>query len=97
MESTIGLFKPELIKPRSPWRTVEQVEIAILEYVDWFNHRHLHTPAHGLLPGPADAGQGEGASSRHAVDTGCGSETASGGPTKSSPATRAASSRAAES
>jgi putative transposase len=37
----IGLFKTELIKPRGPWRTVEQVEIATLEYVDWFNHRRL--------------------------------------------------------
>ena len=40
-ESVIGLFKTELIKPCGPWRTVEQVEIATLEYVDWFNHRRL--------------------------------------------------------
>ncbi len=33
-ESTIGLFKTELIKPRGPWRTCDQVEIATLEYVD---------------------------------------------------------------
>ena len=32
-ESVIGLFKTELIKPRGPWRTPEQVEIATLEYV----------------------------------------------------------------
>jgi putative transposase len=30
----IGLFKTELIKPKGPWRTVEQVEIATLEWVD---------------------------------------------------------------
>ena len=41
-ESVIGLFKTELIKPRGPWRTVEQVEIATLEYVDWFNHHRLY-------------------------------------------------------
>jgi putative transposase len=40
-ESVIGLFKTELIKPGGPWRTAEQVEIATLEYVDWFNHRRL--------------------------------------------------------
>jgi putative transposase len=34
----IGLFKTELIKPGGPWRTAEQVEIATLDYVDWFNH-----------------------------------------------------------
>jgi hypothetical protein len=33
-ESVIELFKTELIKPRGPWRTVEQLEIATLEYVD---------------------------------------------------------------
>ena len=38
-ESVNGLFKTELIKPRGPWRTAEQVEIATLEYVDWYNHR----------------------------------------------------------
>jgi putative transposase len=40
-ESVIGLYKIELIKPRGPWRTAEQVEIATLEYVDWFNHQRL--------------------------------------------------------
>jgi putative transposase len=48
-ESVIGLFKTELIKPGGPWRTVEQVEIATLEYVDWFNHRRLHGEL-GLIP-----------------------------------------------
>lgn len=42
MESTIGLFKIELIKPRRPWRTLSQVELATAEWVDWYNHRRLH-------------------------------------------------------
>jgi transposase InsO family protein len=50
-ESVIGLFKTELIKPRSPWRTAEQVELATLEYVDWFNHRRLYE-ACGDIPQP---------------------------------------------
>jgi putative transposase len=41
-ESINGLYKTELIKPRGPWRTVEHVEIATLEWVDWFNHRRLY-------------------------------------------------------
>jgi putative transposase len=49
-ESTIGLFKTELIKPRGPWRTVEQGEIATLEYVDWFNHRRLHSTCGDIPP-----------------------------------------------
>ena len=38
-ETINGLFKTELIKPRGPWRTVDQVEVATAEWVDWFNHR----------------------------------------------------------
>ena len=41
-ESGIGLFKTELIRRRGPWRSPDQVEIATLEYVDWFNFRRLH-------------------------------------------------------
>ncbi len=43
MESTIGLYKTELIKPRRPWRTLAQVELATAEWVDWYNHRRLHS------------------------------------------------------
>jgi putative transposase len=49
-ESMIGLFKTELIKPGGPWRTVEQVEIACLEYVDWFNHRRLFEACGDIPP-----------------------------------------------
>ena len=41
-ESVIGLFKTELIHPNRPWKTVDQVEIATLRYVDWFNTTRLH-------------------------------------------------------
>jgi len=34
-ETINGLYKTELIKPRGPWRTVDQVEIATAEWVDW--------------------------------------------------------------
>jgi putative transposase len=49
-ESVIGLFKAELIKPAGPWRTAEQVEIATLEYVDWFNHRRLYEACGDIPP-----------------------------------------------
>jgi len=49
-ESVIGLFKTELIKPRWPWHTAEQVEIATLEYVDWFNHRRLYEACGDIPP-----------------------------------------------
>jgi putative transposase len=42
MESTTGLYKTELIKPRRPWKSLSQVELATAEWVDWYNHRRLH-------------------------------------------------------
>ena len=49
-ESVIGLFKTELIKPGGPWRTPEQVELATLHYVDWFNHRRLYESCGDIPP-----------------------------------------------
>ena len=40
-ESTIGLYKTELIR-RGPWRGLDDLELATLEWVDWYNHRRLH-------------------------------------------------------
>jgi putative transposase len=54
-ETVIGLFKTELIKPRGPWRTVEQVEIATLEYVDRFNHRRLFQTCGDIPPAELEA------------------------------------------
>ena len=46
-ESIIGLYKTELIRRRSPWRGFDDVELATLEYVWWFNnHRLLETIGH---------------------------------------------------
>ncbi|QDN94741.1 IS3 family transposase [Streptomyces sp. RLB3-6] len=42
MESTIGLYKTELIKPQRPWKSLSQVELATAEWIDWYNHRRLH-------------------------------------------------------
>jgi len=41
-ESTIGQLKAELVHRRGPWRTIEQLEFALFEYLDWWNHRRLH-------------------------------------------------------
>ncbi len=49
-ESLIGLFKTELIKPQGPWQTAEQVELATLEYADWFNHRRLYEACGDIPP-----------------------------------------------
>jgi len=52
-ESTIGQIKAELIARRGPWRTLDQLEYALFEYLDWWNHRRLHGEI-GLIP-PAEA------------------------------------------
>ena len=41
--STIGLYKTELVRRRGPWRGLDDLELATLEWVDWFNHRRLHS------------------------------------------------------
>lgn len=48
-ETVIGLFKTEVIYARGPWRSLEAVEYATLEWVDWFNHRRLLEPI-GYVP-----------------------------------------------
>jgi putative transposase len=51
-ETIIGLYKTELIRRRGPWRGIDEVEYATLEWVDWFNHRRLLAPI-GYVP-PAE-------------------------------------------
>jgi putative transposase len=55
MESTIGLYKTELIKPRKPWRSLADVELATAEYVDWFNTRRLHSAIGDIPPAEHEA------------------------------------------
>lgn len=50
MESTIGLYETELIKPRGPWWSLAEVELATAEYVDWYNNRRLHLAIGGITP-----------------------------------------------
>src|SRR5690625_4062155 len=51
-ESIIGLYKTELINLKGPWHGLEDVEIATLEWVWWFNNHRLLEPI-GYLP-PAE-------------------------------------------
>ncbi len=51
-ETIIGLYKAELVRNRGPWRGLDDLELATLEWVDWFNHRRLFK-AHAHIP-PAE-------------------------------------------
>ena len=54
-ESVIGLYKTEVIRRRWPWRTLEAVGFATLEWVDWFNMRRLLGPIGDVPPAEFEA------------------------------------------
>jgi putative transposase len=51
-EAFNSLFKAELVRNKGPWKGIDDLEIAVAEYIDWFNHRRLHGEI-GLVP-PAE-------------------------------------------
>src|SRR5215203_3697451 len=54
-ETINGLFKTEVIRRRGPWRSMEVVEFATLEWVDWYNNRRLLQPIGNMPPAEAEA------------------------------------------
>jgi transposase InsO family protein len=54
-ETIIGLYKTELIRRRGPWKGLDDVEYATLEWVDWFNHRRLLEPIGHIPPAEFEA------------------------------------------
>lgn len=54
-ETINGLYKAEVIHFRGPWRSLEAVEFATLEWVDWFNNRRLLEPIGNIPPTEAEA------------------------------------------
>lgn len=49
-ETVNGLYKTELIHRHGPWRTVEHVELLTARWVDWWNHRRLHSACNMVTP-----------------------------------------------
>jgi putative transposase len=54
-EAVNGLYKAELIGRRGPWRSAEQVELATLEWVSWWNQRRLHGAIGDIPPAEHEA------------------------------------------
>ncbi len=54
-ESINGLYKTELIRRRGPWRSLEAVEFATLDWVERFNNRRLLEPIGNIPPAEAEA------------------------------------------
>jgi transposase InsO family protein len=59
MESIIGLYKTECVRPgpfhASPFKTLAEVEYATMAWVDWYNHRRLHTTLSMRTPAEHEA------------------------------------------
>jgi transposase InsO family protein len=54
-ETINGLYKTEVIWANGPWRTIEEVEFATLEWVDWFNNRRLLSSIGDIPPAEFEA------------------------------------------
>ena len=48
-ETINGLYKAEVVRPNGPWRSLDEIEFATLEWVDWFNNLLLLEPI-GYIP-----------------------------------------------
>ncbi|MGH7904928.1 MAG: IS3 family transposase [Candidatus Dormibacteraceae bacterium] len=54
-EATVGLFKTELIERGGPWVSLEQLELEVARWVEWYNHRRLHEGCEYLPPAEYEA------------------------------------------
>ena len=54
-ETINGLYKAEVIRRNGPWRNLEEVEFATLQWVDWFNNRRLFGPIGNMPPAEFEA------------------------------------------
>ena len=68
-ETIIGLYKTELVRNRGPWRGLDDLEYATLEWVDWFNHRRLFHELGRIPPAEYEANHYRQTESHHPVPT----------------------------
>ena len=54
-ESIIGLYKTEVVRRHGPFKTLAQVEYALMEWVDWYNNARLHSRLGYLTPAEHEA------------------------------------------
>lgn len=41
-EAFNSIFKAEFVRNRGPWKKIDDLQVAVAEYIDWYNHRRLH-------------------------------------------------------
>ncbi|MBC00645.1 MAG: hypothetical protein CML67_14015 [Rhodobacteraceae bacterium] len=49
-ETVVGLYKTECVKIDGPFRTADELELATLSWVHWFNENRLHSSIGYLTP-----------------------------------------------
>ncbi len=54
-ETVNGLYKAELVYWEGPWRGADDLELATLGWVDWFNHTRIHSSLKYATPAEAEA------------------------------------------
>ena len=54
-ETVIGLYKTELVRRHGPWRNLEHLEVATMEWIDWYNQRRLHSWCANIPPAEYEA------------------------------------------
>ena len=54
-ETVNGLYKTELTRPQGPWRTIEDLELATLAWVHWFNVERLQGTLGDIPPAEYEA------------------------------------------
>ena len=68
-ESINGLYKTELVRNKGPWRGLDDLELATLEWVDWFNHRRLFHELGRIPPAEFEAAYYRQTKSRQTGET----------------------------
>jgi putative transposase len=68
-ESIIGLYKTELVRNKGPWRGLDDLELATMEWVDWFNHRRLFHDLGRIPPAEYETNYYVQTESHHQVET----------------------------
>ena len=68
-ETIIGLYKTEMVRNRGPWRGLDDLELATLEWVDWFNHRRLFHELGRIPPAEFEENHYKQKESDHKVET----------------------------
>lgn len=53
-ETIIGLFKTELIKQKTPWKSAQHIEWETLKWVHWYNHQRIMQPIGYITPNEAE-------------------------------------------